>query len=882
MSLFNRTTFNFYGLFLCILLEVAISSCSMMQNIVGPFDVPNSSEPESSGTFISAKTLASNLAIKSSSNRDLQFALQQFNQGRFKIAEFYLKKTLVKSPDNPTAIKLLPWTYFYQKHYDKALTAFRRSKVLYRKNSESSIGMGWCYFGLRNYERAIEQFEYAEKLSGDHYQINKGKGFAQLKMNRKPEAEEDFSKIYNSSQINIILNLWASWHEKDADPLIDILPTSAKSLSLFTLPIESPRYPSLLLGLIRDVDPSTNHAWKAFWKGKFKKALNEFKDISYIFGISPSTILSSKTSSLPFLTLAVNSPDAKNGLAWSHLKNKEIKEASILFKEILQIWPNFIGAIQGINEIENIKRRQTRYADHYLDINKLGIAEKKYEEIQSRYPNWDYPYTQLGKLKLEQKDYLYARDYFLDALDLAPNDPEAKAGINEVRKVIDSNLFQADQALESGDYKKAALLYADYIKEYEPNANSFLNLDKTLFQLGFMDNPWREYSTKQKPFTPPISLFSQILNKLGLRDSDRNNIPPVISSSSNSLAHAYNGLGWSQYHKKKYLQAAKKFKVARTDREYFVESSRGLGLALYKAGQFKQAANTLKSVVKLDPDQLDLAYKLDMSILMGWDAASAREYFSKNLIHHPLRSSLYMGLGWLNYRDKNPDLGIEYFLKAISLDPRFALTDEFKTLLTKERFGWQIYNKFGWAYYERHDYKDAIIMFQNALREQPNKSESRKGMGYALNKLGKLSEAAKYLNQALELNNDPNPVTEMISGDNTIAPYSTITTARTTLGNILLKQGKPYEAIVLFQDELKFRPNLAVAHDGLGWSYLDLNQLTQSRIAFKAALKNEPLNYRTHKGLREVKQRKAAIKLSQSLPTIIKKAGQSNKHDGSY
>ena len=99
----------------------------------------------------------------------------------------------------------------------------------------------------------------------------------------------------------------------------------------------------------------------------------------------------------------------------------------------------------------------------------------------------------------------------------------------------------------------------------------------------------------------------------------------------------------------------------------------------------------------------------------------------------------------------------------------------------------------------------------------------------------------------------------MISGDNTIAPYSTITTARTTLGNILLKQGKPYEAIVLFQDELKFRPNLAVAHDGLGWSYLDLNQLTQSRTAFKAALKNDPLNYRTHKGLREVKQRKAAI-----------------------
>jgi len=132
-----------------------------------------------------------------------------------------------------------------------------------------------------------------------------------------------------------------------------------------------------------------------------------------------------------------------------------------------------------------------------------------------------------------------------------------------------------------------------------------------------MDDPWKEYSTKQKPIAQPISFFSQVLNKIGLRDSSRNNIHPATPSSSSSLAHAYNGLGWSQYHKKKYLQAAEKFKIARTDREYFLDSSRGLGLALYEAGQFKQAANNLKFVVKSNPDQLNLAYKLDMSILMS-------------------------------------------------------------------------------------------------------------------------------------------------------------------------------------------------------------------------------------------------------------------------
>ena len=233
-----------------------------------------------------------------------------------------------------------------------------------------------------------------------------------------------------------------------------------------------------------------------------------------------------------------------------------------------------------------------------------------------------------------------------------------------------------------------------------------------------------------------------------------------------------------------------------------------------------------------------------------------------------------MGLGWLNYRNKNPDLGIEYFLKAISLDPEFALTEEFRTLLTKERFGWQVYNRFGWAYYEKQDYKNAVTMFQKSLKEQPNKSESRKGMGYALGKLGKLAQAAKYLNQALVLNDDPNPVIEMISGNDAIAPYSMTTTARTTLGNIILKQDNPYEAIALFQSELEFRPDLAAAHDGLGWAYLKLNHFTESRTAFKDAIKYQPLNNLSHKGLREVKQRIANISLGENTPVSIKRTSQ--------
>ena len=94
MSLFNLTTFKFYCLFLCVFLQGTISGCTPIQNIISPTsDSLNSAiRREVNKTFSSAKKLASNLGIKAASNRDLHFALQQFNQSNFEVAKFYLKK----------------------------------------------------------------------------------------------------------------------------------------------------------------------------------------------------------------------------------------------------------------------------------------------------------------------------------------------------------------------------------------------------------------------------------------------------------------------------------------------------------------------------------------------------------------------------------------------------------------------------------------------------------------------------------------------------------------------------------------------------------------------------------------------------------------------
>ena len=213
-----------------------------------------------------------------------------------------------------------------------------------------------------------------------------------------------------------------------------------------------------------------------------------------------------------------------------------------------------------------------------------------------------------------------------------------------------------------------------------------------------------------------------------------------------------------------------------------------------------------------------------------------------------------MALGWIHYNWKNFDLGIEYFLKAISLDPDFAMTPEFLALLEKERFGWQIYNSLGWTYYQNHLNNQAMQMFKYSLKLQPNKSEARKGMGYIYFSLGKYDSAITMLDQSLALNPDPNPIFEQVTGSNAIGPFQMQTTARTKLGRTHYIKNNILKAINAYNEEIRRNANQPDAYDGLGWAYLKQGRYLEARTAFTTAIHLEPLNNSAQKGLVKAKQ----------------------------
>ena len=213
-----------------------------------------------------------------------------------------------------------------------------------------------------------------------------------------------------------------------------------------------------------------------------------------------------------------------------------------------------------------------------------------------------------------------------------------------------------------------------------------------------------------------------------------------------------------------------------------------------------------------------------------------------------------MGMGWINYKRGRPNLAVEYFMKAISLDPDFSWNSKIRKVLDKERFGWQVYNRFAWVYYHKKQYPKALNIFQISRAKAPNKSDTIKGIGYILFKQEKYKEAVTWLNKSLTINPYPLVVTETVDNENAISPFEIETSIRTKLGWSFYRLGNYDKALVQFSQELELHPSWSDVNNGLGWSYLKTNRLAEARTAFYSALKNQPLNNSAHKGLNRVKQ----------------------------
>ncbi len=725
--------------------------------------------------------------------KDLKVARMQFNRREYASSEYFLRKTLMAAPEQPLALKLLPRTYFFRGDIPRALAAFQRLNTVFPRDPDPFLGMGWCHLILKRYSESLQAFARAEALSqGPTPETRKGKALIFWRQKRREKALAEFASVYPPERMDAV----ASYLEAlDEAAFFKLAPEDPGSPALFALPPEHPRFPGALWGLSEEKVDGLDAAWAHFHRQSYDRAQAAFAGGK-----------------------AAGSLDAKNGLAWSLLESKQIREAETVFEEILAEYPSFPGAVLGKRKVDEQKMKQAAFGQYYLDLDKIQIAEQNFTELARDYPRWAHPLVRLGEIETRKGNHARAIRYFHKALELAPGNRDALLGLEEVHKHVEPELYAGDQALKNGDYKKAARIYHEYIESRNAQA---------------------------KP---------------------------------SSLAHAYQGLGWSQFKKGQYELAVGKFKRSGRHPYYQKDALRGLGFSYYMLGQFDASADYLLTAEPERSGSGDIAYKLDWSVLKGKHPKRAELYFEKELERDPLRSSLYMGMGWLQHKKGYPDLAVEYFLKAISLDPAAAESEEFTAFLKQQRFGWQILNRLGWAYFEKEDYENSLRLFERSLNERPGRSEAYQGVGYNMFRLGKHKTAAAYLKKTLNLNPEPNPVTETFEDAERGIVFTTRTSVRAKLARAYHHLGLYPEALRLYQEALNREPEQPGAHEGLGWTYLKMNRLAESRAAFTHALRLEPLNPFADKGLTQVKQLVATKNLREnkalSVRQIVKKTRQ--------
>ncbi len=494
--------------------------------------------------------------------------------------------------------------------------------------------------------------------------------------------------------------------------------------------------------------------------------------------------------------------DAQNGLAWSLFSSGAIEEAQRVFEKLLNRHPTFQGAVEGLETIEATLNKKASIAQHYFDLQKYRLAEIKYQDLETSYRHWSHPTAMLGTIALANNREEEAWIQFNEALNLNPDDPVAQKGLDQLQLKQAPPVYRGNQALKMKDYQTASYQYWDYIQSLGPKAEL-----------------------------------------------------------EGHLADAYKGLAWSQLEKGLYGLALDNFDRIQHMPGFNDDVARGKGLAYYRAREFGSAVEWLQQAEMFYPGRDEVAEALDWSVLRAYPPHDAESYFLARLKRFPRQASTYMALGWVYYKNGDPDLGVEYFLKSISLEPELALSREFVAMLGNERYGWQVFNRMGWEYFQRKEFPLAQQLFQVALNREPENSESLKGLGYVYHKFNNYQLAEKHLIKSLKQNRHPTTVEEVLTGSETTSPVYIQTNALTKLGRVMLEQEKYDRALEIFEKAKKVHPDWPEINDGLGWVYLNLGKLNQSRASFNKAIQYQPLHPDSRKGLRQIKSLKATQNL---------------------
>ncbi|MCX5718277.1 MAG: FlgO family outer membrane protein [Nitrospirae bacterium] len=397
------------------------------------------------------------------------------------------------------------------------------------------------------------------------------------------------------------------------------------------------------------------------------------------------------------------------GLAYSRLNDQQ--NAEKWYKKSLDIDPNYAIALNGLGLV-------------MWKTKKFKEAEVLYKKAIQSDPKYHMAYYNMGILYEDMKQYAESKDYYRKTIEINPGYVNAMINLGIILETKDKNFSDAEYW-----YKKASeaspdnhLAYYNLGFLYSNKEFSKYDIDKAI-----------GYYQKVTTLKPDHDLSYFYMGNLFY--NDKKEYPKAIAAYEKAIQlygkdpAYYNNLGLVYEAQKEYAKAEGYYrKSIEIDPSYGI-AWESLGYALYYQYKDDETKEAWKKAVSLGKTSAKDALKkyYNISDVPPESTAplatnlSASEYYSKGYDYK------------LNKKDT--DKAIEYYLKAVSIDPNH----------TNALF------ELGYVYNEKGEYSKAIEYYNRVLAIDPRAKDALNNIGLSYESQKDYVKAESYYRKAIEV-----------------------------------------------------------------------------------------------------------------------------------
>lgn len=279
------------------------------------------------------------------------------------------------------------------------------------------------------------------------------------------------------------------------------------------------------------------------------------------------------------------------------------------------------------------------------------------------------------------------------------------------------------------------------------------------------------------------------------------------------------------------------------------ESDFDQGIAEFRAGNYLSAASLFARAETAAPGQTDALLYAAKSLVHLQNFAAADDALRRYLLSHSNSSDALYMLGFVLNRQNRPSDSLHVYTQAAALAPPTG--DDLKIVALD--------------YVLLDDYTNAIRWLEKAVERDPRNEDAWYYLGRAYYTKARLGEARRAFETVLTLNphssraennlglileTDGQPAAAMEAYRTSIAwqeqnshpseqPY-------VNLGNLLVEQGQPKEAIAPLERAATLAPKNAYCHLSLGVAFRQLGQFAGAQRELEKATELEPNNATAH------------------------------------